>query len=766
MRNTVLGGRYRILERIGEGGMAFVYVALDEKLGRKVAIKVLHEHMEKNADIRKRFQLEAQAVSGLDHPNIVKIYDFSGNSSERLWIVTEVINGKNIAEFVSQTTGGWLHPIISACLVREICKALEKAHSQGIVHRDIKPENIMITQSGLVKLMDFGIAKDMGKSRMTLTGTFMGSPSYMSPEQIRGRDVDHRSDLYSLSILFYEIVTGRLPFTGQTTHDVVMRIMEGNFTHPRFIVPEIPQTIDNLIVRGMSKDKEIRFQNAREYGVTLEKIIENLGFHESHIELERYFKDRKKYEAKLAKRNLGDLTQAGVTEKFLQQRHAKTTDQPSAPRTHKVDRQEPSRISRRLDSKSVYEQHRPTVPPFKKDTWQKHIPETRSKTGVHQNPTPPPPPRQSVVQPPAPASAISIRQNQLPMSGGRHVQRPVKKRVPKVRRHQQRRNPRRMAASYNQQPNFLSFALGILLVGFIGGVAIWGFWEFQQRLDQRKVVKVQKSTQQKKINKKRKKRIVKKRKPSSTRKYSSNYKRKSTASKYKKLKTNSPRKKKTYRTIVKPSRVEKTKNPKVHVETVEVVKKTMPREKSDKSDPESDEDEEVAVEEPEEQKPEIDPSTPGQVRISSQPAAEVYVDGKRMGTTNDKITSSEWISLSGGSHRIELKREGYAMHRVNFSLKPGEKKIFNSIALEQNAGLDRTYRLTLRTTLMPVQVTIRNLDNNSTQAFTMNQKSQVVELENGRFQVKMEKNGQVKERFITLNANQSKLTFSANFKEE
>src|SRR5690606_24697293 len=141
---------------------------------------------------------------------------------------------------------------------------------------DIKPENIMITQSGLVKLMDFGIAKDMGKSRMTLTGTFMGSPSYMSPEQIRGRDVDHRSDLYSLSVLFYEIVTGRLPFTGQTTHDVVMRIMEGTFTHPRYIVPEIPQAIDNMIVRGMGKDKEQRFQSAREFGQEIEKVIQSL----------------------------------------------------------------------------------------------------------------------------------------------------------------------------------------------------------------------------------------------------------------------------------------------------------------------------------------------------------------------------------------------------------------------------------------------------------------------------------------------------------
>ena len=177
MKNKLLGGRYRIQEKIGEGGMAFVYLALDEKLGRRVAIKVLHEHMEKNEDIRKRFQMEAQAISSLDHPNIVKIYDFSGDESERLWIVTEVIRGQNLAQIVQKNVNQSLHPVPAACVVREICKALHKAHTTGIVHRDIKPENVMITNEGRVKLMDFGIAKDMQKSNLTLTGTFMGSPA-------------------------------------------------------------------------------------------------------------------------------------------------------------------------------------------------------------------------------------------------------------------------------------------------------------------------------------------------------------------------------------------------------------------------------------------------------------------------------------------------------------------------------------------------------------------------------------------------------------
>nr|MBP9706658.1 serine/threonine protein kinase [Oligoflexales bacterium] len=216
-KNLLLDNRYQLENRIGSGGMASVYMAMDLKLKRKVAVKILHEHMAKNPEIKKRFQLEAQAISAIEHPNIVKIYDYSGINSEHSWLVTEVISGQNLGEYLSLFPKSRLHPILASCIVREVSKALGAAHDKGIIHRDIKPENVMITETGVVRLMDFGIAKDLQQNSLTQTGTFIGSPGYMSVEQIKGKGVDYRSDIYSLSILFYELVTGVLPYKGSSS---------------------------------------------------------------------------------------------------------------------------------------------------------------------------------------------------------------------------------------------------------------------------------------------------------------------------------------------------------------------------------------------------------------------------------------------------------------------------------------------------------------------------------------------------------------------
>jgi len=309
MRNEVIGDRYRILDRLGEGGMAVVYTARDEKLDRVVAIKVLHEHLAKNEDIRQRFEQEARAISSLDHPNIVKVFDYSGPDSKQLWIVTELLKGQNLANFLRNFEGGRLNPIIAASVVREICKALEHAHSRDIVHRDIKPENVMVLDHGPVsiKLMDFGIAKNLHKNSMTLTGTFMGSPSYMSPEQIRGKGIDLRCDIYSLGVVLYELTTGRLPFIGTTTHDVILKIVEGNFIRPVDLVPETPGDIDRIICKAMASDAERRFQSGKMLGKELDLFLQRAGFVESHVELERYFQDRNAFEERLAELDLASV---------------------------------------------------------------------------------------------------------------------------------------------------------------------------------------------------------------------------------------------------------------------------------------------------------------------------------------------------------------------------------------------------------------------------------------------------------------------------
>jgi serine/threonine protein kinase len=309
MRNEVIGDRYRILDRLGEGGMAVVYTARDEKLDRVVAIKVLHEHLAKNEDIRQRFEQEARAISSLDHPNIVKVFDYSGPNSTQLWIVTELLKGQNLANFLRNFEGGKLNPIIAASIVREICKALEHAHSRDIVHRDIKPENVMVLDHGPVsiKLMDFGIAKNLHKNSMTLTGTFMGSPSYMSPEQIRGKGIDLRCDIYSLGVVLYELTTGRLPFIGTTTHDVILKIVEGNFIRPVDLVPETPGDIDRIICKAMASDAERRFQSGKMLGKELDLFLQRAGFVESHVELERYFQDRNAFEERLAAVDLASV---------------------------------------------------------------------------------------------------------------------------------------------------------------------------------------------------------------------------------------------------------------------------------------------------------------------------------------------------------------------------------------------------------------------------------------------------------------------------
>lgn len=298
-----IGGRYRLQHRLGEGGMASVYAALDEKLQRRVAVKLLHAHLARNAEVRSRFRLEAQAVSALDHPNVVRVYDYSGSRSKELWLVTELVEGRTLAQILREN--GTPHPVVGLCIAREVCKALQEAHARGLVHRDVKPENVMITHQGRLKLMDFGIAKDMRHQSMTQAGSFMGSPSYMSPEQVKGQDVDVRTDIYSLGVVMYELATGVLPFVGSSTHEIILKIVEGRYLAPRDINVSLPIAMDRMVRRCLGRSPSDRYGSTSELAREMDHSLVGLGFAESHVELERYYRDRSAFEARLAQLSMG-----------------------------------------------------------------------------------------------------------------------------------------------------------------------------------------------------------------------------------------------------------------------------------------------------------------------------------------------------------------------------------------------------------------------------------------------------------------------------
>ena len=288
MRHKYIGNRYRLKTLIGEGGMASVYAAVDEKLDRRVAIKILHSHLAKNDDIRQRFHMEAQSISSIDHPNIVKVYDYSGPESKLLWFVSEILYGLDLAAYVKKFKARKAPPLLSFLVASEIAEALISAHTNGIIHRDIKPENVMVLDSGKIKLMDFGIAKIAENANSTQTGTFMGSPSYMSPEQIKGVDVDEGTDIYSLSVVLYELICGTLPYTGSSTADVINKILVGNFKEPTEHVKTLDLKLEDIIVKGLEKKSRDRYRSMSEFKTEINKILEENHLLPSSITLSEY----------------------------------------------------------------------------------------------------------------------------------------------------------------------------------------------------------------------------------------------------------------------------------------------------------------------------------------------------------------------------------------------------------------------------------------------------------------------------------------------
>ena len=264
----LLDGRYEILEVIGTGGMAVVYKARCHRLNRLVAIKILKDEFAKDEEFRRRFRAEGQAVAMLSHPNIVQVYDVSSSDTAN-FIVMELIDGISLKQYMEKK--GSLNWKETLHFAMQIATGLEHAHSRGIVHRDIKPHNIMVLKNGSVKVMDFGIARVMSKSN-TLTKEALGSVHYISPEQAKGSYTDNRSDLYSLSVVMYEMSTGRPPYDGESPVAVAIQHINGGAVPPSVLNPNIPKGLEQIIRKGMALDVNDRYASATEMLRDMEEL--------------------------------------------------------------------------------------------------------------------------------------------------------------------------------------------------------------------------------------------------------------------------------------------------------------------------------------------------------------------------------------------------------------------------------------------------------------------------------------------------------------
>ncbi len=279
---------YRVIETIGQGGMSVVYRGVDEHLSRDVAIKVLHPFLAEKPESRTRLAREARAVARLEHPNIVKVFDFSGDAptmderpgSKRFdhegFIVVELVKGPTLKRFCEKHSV-WRVPEVGALVVWQLLLALQHAHDNGIIHRDLKPENVMVRDDGCLKLMDFGIAHIADQSGLTVTGTLLGSPAHMAPECIDGHAADERSDLFSMGTVLYWITTGSLPFEALTPHALLKQIVDGRSVPAQQKSARVSDDLARVIARSLQTNPANRYATATEFAAALAEVIERAG---------------------------------------------------------------------------------------------------------------------------------------------------------------------------------------------------------------------------------------------------------------------------------------------------------------------------------------------------------------------------------------------------------------------------------------------------------------------------------------------------------
>lgn len=271
--NKPYGGRYELMQKIARGGMAEVFMAKDQLLDRPVALKVLFPELSVNVSFVERFRREAQAAANLSHPNIVSVFDW-GEADNTYFIVMELVDGVTLSSLIRENAP--LDPKRAASIAADVAASLSFAHKHGVIHRDVKPSNVLLTEDGQVKVTDFGIARAAtADGDLTQTGAVMGTATYIPPEQAQGLAVDGRSDVYSLGVVLYEMVVGKVPFSGDSPLTIAYKHVREDPVRPRDIVPEIPSALEAIILKAMAKDPELRYQSAIEMRDDLHRFLGN-----------------------------------------------------------------------------------------------------------------------------------------------------------------------------------------------------------------------------------------------------------------------------------------------------------------------------------------------------------------------------------------------------------------------------------------------------------------------------------------------------------
>jgi serine/threonine-protein kinase len=318
--------KYEILSELGHGGMATVYRAKDVRLGREVAVKIIHKHLRESHEMAARFEAEARAVAKLRHPNIVEVYDVSSEDEADKYIVVELSRGATLRKLLAKV--GEMPPEIAALLGIELGHALSHAHGAGVIHRDLKPENVLIETADAVKvqLTDFGIAKILDAQGVTSTGQVLGSPAHMAPEQIEGGDVTVRADVFGLGVLLYECMVGHLPFEGKNPAQVLRRVLEGAYAPADRERPSVGITWSKMLAKALSKEASDRFPTTDAFVEAMQAELEALGFADSPAELSAFFADPEAYRKDHQARIVAALTRRGEQSRKSGDRHGAAAD--------------------------------------------------------------------------------------------------------------------------------------------------------------------------------------------------------------------------------------------------------------------------------------------------------------------------------------------------------------------------------------------------------------------------------------------------------